>query len=35
MFINDYRFKIEMDVNLVEYSKNMSSEEFLEEGKNF
>ncbi|WP_088362443.1 GGDEF domain-containing protein [Bacillus cereus] len=35
MVINDYRFKIEMDVNLVEYSKNMSSEEFLEEGKNY
>lgn len=35
MIINDYRFKVEMDVNLVEYSKNMSSEEFLEEGKNF
>ncbi|MED2737504.1 GGDEF domain-containing protein [Bacillus toyonensis] len=35
MVIDDYRFKIEMDVNLVEYSKNMSSEEFLEEGKNF
>lgn len=33
MVVEDYRFRVEIEYNLVEYSKAMSSEEFLEEAK--
>lgn len=33
MVVDGYRFKIELEHNLIEYSKQMSGEEFLEEAK--